>query len=124
LYSFFEQNAPEGLYIAPYAGFTRAKFDVNSLNSNFIINGGTSAVFVEAGGLLGYQFIIGDAFVLDFFSGIGYSSFTLEQVSVEVISTTTNDQINDYVNFDRSLPLGFTLTGFFPRFGGSIGFAF
>jgi len=124
LSSFFEQDAPEGFYIAPYAGFTRATFDVNSLNSNFIINGGTSAFFVEFGGLLGYQFIIGDVLVLDFFSGLGYSSFTLEQVSVEVISTTSNEQINDYVNFNRSLPLGFTLTGFLPRFGASIGFTF
>lgn len=124
LYSFFEKDAPEGLYLAPYAGFTRATFDVNSLNSNFIINGGTSASFAEIGGILGYQFIIGDHFVLDFFSGLGYSTFTLEQVNVQVISTTSNEQINDKVNFDKALPLGFTLTGFLPRFGASIGFAF
>jgi hypothetical protein len=124
LYSFFEQAAPEGFYIAPYAGFTRATFDVNSLNSNFVINGGTSASFAEIGGILGYQFVIGDHFVLDFFSGVGYSTFTLEKVNVEVVSTTSNEIINDYVNFDKTLPLGFTLTGFLPRFGASIGLAF
>jgi hypothetical protein len=122
--SLFEQNAPEGLYLAPYGGFTRATFDVNSLNSNFIINGGTSAFFVEFGGLLGYQFVIGDQLTLDFFSGLGYSSFTLEKVSVEVISTTSSEQINDFVDFKRTLPLGATLTGFLPRFGASIGLAF
>jgi hypothetical protein len=94
------------------------------LNSNFIINGGTSAFFVEFGGLLGYQFVIGDQLTLDFFSGLGYSSFTLEKVSVEVISTTSSEQINDFVDFKRTLPLGATLTGFLPRFGASIGLAF
>lgn len=122
--SLFEYDAPEGLYLAPYAGFTRATFDVNSLNNNFIINGGTSAFFVEIGGILGYQFIIGDRLTLDFFSGLGYSSFTLASISVEVISTTSNEQINDAVNFDKTLPLGATLTGFLPRFGASIGIAF
>lgn len=124
LYSFFEKAAPEGLYLAPYGGFTRATFDVNSLNSNFTINGGTSAFFVEAGGILGYQFLIADRLVLDFFSGLGYSSFTLAALDVEVISKTSNEQIDDIINFDRSLPLGFTLTGFLPRFGASIGLAF
>lgn len=124
LYSFFEKDAPEGLYLAPYMGFTRTKFTVNSLTTAFTIEGGTHLTFLEFGGLIGYQFLIADRITLDFFSGLGFTTFTLESVDIEVISTTSNERINDFVKFDRKLPLGATLTGALPRFGASIGFAF
>jgi hypothetical protein len=124
VHSLFEEDAPEGFYLAPYAGLTRTKFTVNSLSSAFTINGGTRLTFLEFGGLIGYQFLIADRITLDFFSGLGFTTFTLESVDIEVVSTTSNERINDFVKFDRKLPLGATLTGALPRFGASVGFAF
>jgi hypothetical protein len=124
LYSLFEEDTPEGLYLAPYLGFTRTKFTINSLSSAFTINGGTHLTFLEFGGLLGYQFLIANRITLDFFSGLAFTTFTLESVDIEVISTTSNERINDFIKFDKKLPLGATLTGALPRFGASIGFAF
>jgi hypothetical protein len=124
LHSFFDQDAPEGLYLAPYLGFTRTKFTINSLSSAFTINGGTNLIFLEFGGLIGYQFLIADRITVDFFSGLGFTTFTLESVDIEVVSTTSDERINDFVKFDRTLPLGATLAGALPRFGASIGIAF
>lgn len=124
VYSFFEKDAPEGLFLSPYLGFTRTKINVGSLTNNFTINGGTAISFLELGGTIGYQFLIADRITLDFFSGLGFTTFTLESVDVQVISTTSNETINDFVRFDRKLPLGATLTGALPRFGASIGIAF
>ncbi|MFK7950498.1 MAG: hypothetical protein AB8G11_23125, partial [Saprospiraceae bacterium] len=95
-----------------------------SLTNNFTINGGTVISFLELGGTIGYQFLIADRVTLDFFSGLGFTTFTLENVNVEVISTTSNETINDLLRFNRKLPLGATLTGALPRFGASIGIAF
>lgn len=123
-YSFFEKSAPEGLFLSPYVGFTRTKIGVGSLTNNFTINGGTAISFLELGGTIGYQFLIADRVTLDFFTGLGYTTFTIESVDVQVISTTSNETINDFIRFDRKLPLGATLTGALPRFGASIGIAF
>jgi hypothetical protein len=124
LYSLFEKDAPEGLYVAPYIGFTRTKFTVSSLTSAFTIEGGTHVTFLEFGGLLGYQFLIADRITLDFFSGLAFTTFTLESVDIEVASATSFERINDFIKLDKKLPLGATLTGALPRFGASIGFAF
>lgn len=124
VHSFFKKEAPEGFYLAPYGGFTRSKFNVKSLTDDFMIGGGANVSFAELGGVLGYQFLIDDHITIDLFSGLGFTTFTLESVKVEVISTTSNEKINDFVRFDKRLPLGATLTGVLPRFGGSIGIAF
>ena len=124
LFSFFENDAPEGFFVSPYLGFTRTKISIGSLTNDFTINGGTAISFLEIGGTIGYQFLIADRITLDFFSGLGFTTFTLESIDVEVISTTNNERINDFISLDRRLPLGATLTGVLPRFGASIGIAF
>lgn len=124
LFSFFEKEAPEGFFLSPYAGYTQTRIRVGSLTSNFTINGGTTISFLEFGGTIGYQFLIADRITLDFFSGLGFTTFTLKNVDAEIISTTSNETINDLIRFDRRLPLGATLTGTLPRFGASIGIAF
>jgi hypothetical protein len=37
IHSLFEKDAPEGLYLAPYVGFTRIKFKVGSLTAAFAL---------------------------------------------------------------------------------------
>lgn len=123
-HSFADKAAPDGLFVSPYAGFTRTKFGVESLTDNFTVGGGTTISFLEFGGILGYQFVIQDLITLDFFLGLGFTTLTLESVDVQVVSTTSNEKINDLIRFDRKLPLGATLTGLLPRFGASIGIAF
>lgn len=124
VYSFFENAAPEGFFLSPYVGFTRTNVSVGSLSNNFIINGGTSITFLEFGGTIGYQFLIGERVTLDFFSGLGFTTLTVGNIDVEVISSTNSERINDIISFDRNLPFGATLTGVLPRFGASIGIAF
>ncbi|MFK7950693.1 MAG: DUF3575 domain-containing protein, partial [Saprospiraceae bacterium] len=76
LFSFFEKDAPEGFFLSPYAGYTRTRIRVGSLTNNFTINGGTVISFLELGGTIGYQFLIADRVTLDFFSGLGFTTFT------------------------------------------------
>lgn len=124
LHSFFDRPAPEGFYVAPYFGFTRTKINAKSLTDNFTIAGGTNVSFAEIGGTTGYQFLIGEVITIDMFLGLGVTTFTLESVAVQVVSTTSSETVNDFVRFDQRLPLGTTLTGVLPRFGASIGLAF
>lgn len=122
--SFFEKTAPEGFFLSPYLGFTSVGFEVRSLTDNFIITGNTTLSFFEIGGTLGYQFLIADKVSLDLFAGLGASTFTWESVGVRVRSTTSNEIIDDLLQFSERLPLGITFAGALPRFGASIGIAF
>ncbi len=123
-YSLFKKDAPEGLYLAPYAGFTRTRFDVKSLTTAVAIESGTNIVFAEVGGTMGYQFLISNRITIDGFVGLGFSSLTLSSVDVTVRSNTSNEIVNDFIKFDKKLPIGATLTGVLPRFGLNIGVAF
>jgi hypothetical protein len=124
-FSFTEKEAPDGLYAAPYFGFTNTKIDIKSLSLGVSVEGGTTATFIEGGGIIGYEFLfLKERLLFDVFAGIGVSSFAISNVNINVTSHTTNETINDFVNFDQVLPFGGTLSGALPRFGASIGFTF
>ncbi len=106
--------APKGFYAAPYLNLNFGRVTVSSTNNNGETGSGRAGASVIAGGgIIGYQFLISDVFVLDLFGGVNYTAFSLGKVKLEYPDGTVED-----ANVNA------TIGGLLPRLGLSLGFAF
>ncbi|GEM_PF-4679187 len=108
-------NAPKGFYAAPYLNVNLGKLKVEIANAQGQKGAGSVKTSVIAGGgIIGYQFLISEVFVLDLFGGINYTKFNLGKVRVSYPDGTSEDANIASIN----------IGGLLPRFGISVGFAF
>ncbi len=107
-------KVPKGFYAAPYLNLNFGRVTVSSTNSNGETGSGRAgASIIAGGGILGYQFLISDVFVIDLFGGVNYTAFSLGKVQIAYPDGTTEDA-----------KVNATIGGLLPRLGLSLGFAF
>jgi len=105
---------PKGFFAAPYLNLNFGKVRVETTNdAGETGSGSANASIIAGGGILGYQFLISDVFVIDLFGGINYTNFNLGKVKANFPDGSSED-------VDVNLNFG----GLLPRLGLSLGFAF
>ena len=73
------KDAPRGLYVGPWVRYQNFSTKIEDNISNE--EGKISVNSIGGGGILGYQWLFGDAFALDLFMGPGFTSGTAKVVS-------------------------------------------
>jgi len=110
------QGALRGFYLAGYGNFARTSADaeVNGGSPETTGSGDARGFFVGLGGMLGYQFVISDVFVIDLFGGIGgvYGRFNDVRLNYQ-------DESFEDISLKE-----FPVAGILPRVGFVFGFAF
>ncbi len=110
-----QPQAPRGFYAAPYLNINFGALKVKVTNdANQTGSGKVNTSILAGGGIIGYQFLFGDAFVLDIFGGLNYTNFSLGNIKV-----TYEDGTQEEADIS-----GVRIGGILPRFGISIGYAF
>lgn len=117
-YRFYLGSRPQalrGFYLAPYLNINFGNLKVKVTNdANQTGSGKINASVLAGGGIIGYQFLISDVFVLDIFGGLNYTSLNLGDIKVTYADGTQ----------EKADILDARIGGILPRFGVSVGFAF
>lgn len=107
-------EVPRGFFAAPYLNLNFGKVTAEATNdAGETGSGSASASIIAGGGILGYQFLISDVFVIDLFGGINYTNINIGKIKVNYPDGTSEDA-----------KLNLNIGGLLPRFGLSLGFAF
>lgn len=116
-YPMTAREAPRGFFVGGYAAvnYNTLRYKVNDPASNISGEGSVSAVFGGGGFMLGYQFVIADVFAIDLFGGAGYYGGSFGNYDVRYSDGTVSES---------SRGGGFHISGFLPRFGLGLGYAF
>jgi hypothetical protein len=106
------KNTLSGLYAAPFGKFQYLKFHIEKNYNNFItLEPDFYLKSWNAGVILGYQFVIKDVFIMDFFAGGG-------------IKLSETDHSNLRMVNDFPMLISQSYTGVAPKAGFRIGIAF
>jgi hypothetical protein len=110
------QGALRGFYVAGYGNFARTSADaeVNGGSPETTGSGDARGFFVGLGGMIGYQFMVSDVFIIDLFGGIGGVYGQFNDVRLNYLDESFED-------IDVSQ---FPVAGVWPRVGFVLGFAF
>ncbi len=107
-------EVPRGFFAAPYLNLNFGKVTAESTNdAGETGSGSASASIIAGGGIIGYQFLISDVFVIDLFGGINYTNINIGKIEINYPDGTSDDA-----------QLNLNIGGLLPRFGLSLGFAF
>lgn len=118
-YTSKEKGAPRGFYIGPFFRYSRFKMDASAgefVNDNdgetYIGDFDGKLTLLGGGMILGFQGLIGDAFVIDFNFGPGWGASTFDAIISNVNGGTqekyaeyANDAKEEFDNFVEDTPL-------------------
>lgn len=109
-FHFGNHENPKGFYAGPYINFNTFKWKVEPEEIFGVTTGGseTSVTAFGVGGIIGHQWILGEAFAIDLNLGAGYNTVSLDS------------DVED----DDEPSFGLAASGILPRFGLSFGYAF
>ena len=102
-----------------FLDFTFSKFKATGVDGDVTANGSVDINAIMGGGTIGYQFIIKEKLSIDLFAGAEVAFFDANDLSLELVNTSTNKT----ETLDSAISLSF-FAPFVPRFGVAVGYAF
>lgn len=111
-----DKEAPRGFFVGPYLTYRNltTKLSGDLSDGSGKVEGSVGASVFGGGGILGYQFVIGDVFAIDLFGGIGYYTGGTSDLKVKYPDGVEENYGGGTIS----------VSGALPRFGLALGVAF